>query len=260
MNVRTAATTTAGTKYAGDAIGEPLNRRARPLRLGDHPHDLREQRVAADALRAHRERPVRRRSSRRSRDRPALLSTGIDSPVTIDSSTAALPSTTTPSTGIFSPGRTRSTSPAWTSSSGTSSSRPLRARGARSSARGRAAAGSPAPVRWRARSSSTWPSSTSTVMTTAGVEVGVDAPCMRKPAGTPAHRRTRCRRTRRRRRCPISVNMLGLRVDERLPHALEERPAAPEHDRRRQREPIQFTAAHADAVAERSAASPCRPS
>ena len=33
-----------------DAIGEPLNRRARALRLADHPHDLREQRVAADAL------------------------------------------------------------------------------------------------------------------------------------------------------------------------------------------------------------------
>ena len=45
-----ATSITAGTKYAGDAIGEPLNRRARALRLGDHPHDLREQRVAADAL------------------------------------------------------------------------------------------------------------------------------------------------------------------------------------------------------------------
>ncbi len=53
---------------------------------------------------------------------PARLSTGIDSPVTIDSSTAAAPSTTTPSTGIFSPGRTRSTSPTWITSSGTSSS------------------------------------------------------------------------------------------------------------------------------------------
>ena len=37
---------------------------------------------------------------------PAVLVTGIGSPVTIDSSTAERPSTTSPSTGIFSPGRT----------------------------------------------------------------------------------------------------------------------------------------------------------
>ena len=43
---------------------------------------------------------------------PGALSTGIGSPVTIDSSTAACPSTTTPSTGTFSPGRTRRRSPA----------------------------------------------------------------------------------------------------------------------------------------------------
>ena len=30
----------------GDPIGQPLNRRAAALRLADHPHDLREQRVA----------------------------------------------------------------------------------------------------------------------------------------------------------------------------------------------------------------------
>ena len=49
-NVTTATSTTAGTKYAETVIGEPLDRRAAPLRLADHPHDLREQRVAADAL------------------------------------------------------------------------------------------------------------------------------------------------------------------------------------------------------------------
>ena len=38
---------------------------------------------------------------------PASLRLGIGSPVSIDSSTAELPSTTTPSTGTFSPGRTR---------------------------------------------------------------------------------------------------------------------------------------------------------
>ena len=39
------------------------------------------------------------------------FSTGIDSPVTIDSSTALRPSRTTPSTGTLSPGRTRRRSP-----------------------------------------------------------------------------------------------------------------------------------------------------
>ena len=55
---------------------------------------------------------------------PAVFSTGSGSPVSIDSSTEERPSTTAPSTGTFSPGRTRSRSPTSTSSSGTSSSRP----------------------------------------------------------------------------------------------------------------------------------------
>ena len=38
---------------------------------------------------------------------PGPTSTGTDSPVTIDASTAALPSTTTPSVAIFSPGARR---------------------------------------------------------------------------------------------------------------------------------------------------------
>ena len=42
---------------------------------------------------------------------PTRLLTGIGSPVSMDSSTALPPSTTTPSTGTFSPGRTRSASP-----------------------------------------------------------------------------------------------------------------------------------------------------
>ena len=42
------------------------------------------------------------------------FSTGIDSPVTIDSSTELVPSVTDPSTGTASPGRTRSRSPTWT--------------------------------------------------------------------------------------------------------------------------------------------------
>jgi hypothetical protein len=55
---------------------------------------------------------------------PAFLSTGIGSPVIIASSTALPPSTTVPSTGTFSPGRTPRRSPTCTASSGISSSRP----------------------------------------------------------------------------------------------------------------------------------------
>ena len=55
---------------------------------------------------------------------PTRLVIGSGSPVSIDSSTALLPSTTSPSTGTFSPGRTRSLSPTWTWVSGTSSSWP----------------------------------------------------------------------------------------------------------------------------------------
>ena len=96
---------------------------------------------------------------------PATFSTGIGSPEIIDSSTEERPSTTLPSTGTLSPGRTRSRSPTFTSSSGISSSVPS-ARitravlGARSSS-----ARIAEPVRSRAPSSMIWPSSTSTTMT-----------------------------------------------------------------------------------------------
>ena len=53
---------------------------------------------------------------------PSVFDTGIDSPVTMDSSTKERPSVTTPSTGIFSPGRTRKQSPTAISSIATSSS------------------------------------------------------------------------------------------------------------------------------------------
>ena len=54
----------------------------------------------------------------------AFLSTGIDSPVRADSLTALLPSRTTPSTGMLSPGLTTKISPLFTSSTGTSISSP----------------------------------------------------------------------------------------------------------------------------------------
>ena len=81
------------------------------------------------------------------------------------SSTAERPSTTSPSTGTFSPGRTRSRSPTATASSATSSSRPsgriTRAVFGASPISARIAA----PVRPRAPSSSICPSSTRTTMT-----------------------------------------------------------------------------------------------
>ena len=95
------------------------------------------------------------------------FSAGTGSPVTIDSSTALRPSTTTPSAGIFSPGRTRSRSPTCTDGE----RHVLLEAVARTT---RAVFGAmpeqltdAALVRLRARSSSTCPSSTSTVMTTA---------------------------------------------------------------------------------------------
>ena len=49
---------------------------------------------------------------------PGCLSSGIDSPVSIDSSTEDAPDSTVPSTGTLAPGRTSSVSPTCTSESG----------------------------------------------------------------------------------------------------------------------------------------------
>ena len=98
---------------------------------------------------------------------PVALVTGIDSPVTSASSREERPSTTMPSTGTFSPGRTRSRSPSWTRSRVTSASVPSAARrcavfGVRSNSARMAP-----EVCSRARSSRTWPRRTRTVMTEA---------------------------------------------------------------------------------------------
>jgi hypothetical protein len=99
---------------------------------------------------------------------PGFFSTGMGSPVIMDSSIALAPSSTTPSTGTFSPGRTRSRSPTCTLSSATSSSVPSpRTRRAVFGARFRSAR-TAAPVRLRAESSRTWPRRISVVMTAAG--------------------------------------------------------------------------------------------
>ena len=98
---------------------------------------------------------------------PAAFSTGIGSPVIMDSSTFERPSTTSPSTGTFSPGRTRSRSPLWTSSTETSSSWPsAMIRFAVGGVSSRSARMAP-DVALRARSSRTCPSNTSVVITAA---------------------------------------------------------------------------------------------
>ncbi len=57
---------------------------------------------------------------------PGATSTGTDSPVSIDASTAETPSTTVPSVAIFSPGRTTKRSPTANSATGSRTSRPFR--------------------------------------------------------------------------------------------------------------------------------------
>ena len=98
---------------------------------------------------------------------PALRSTGIGSPVTIDSSMLVAPSSTMPSVGTRSPGRTRSRSPTVMASMATSSSVPSGAiRRAMAGARVRRRRMA-SPVRARARSSSTCPRMTRVTMTAA---------------------------------------------------------------------------------------------
>ena len=98
---------------------------------------------------------------------PTFFSWGIGSPVIMDSSRVERPSTISPSTGTFSPGRTRNLSPVFSSSSDTSSSSPaslirFAVGGARSNKDLSACEVCP-----RARASITWPSRTRVMMTAA---------------------------------------------------------------------------------------------
>ena len=91
VKVATAIEITTGTKTRGDAIGQALDRGLRALRVAHQPDDLGEH--------ARRARPWSPRSRRRPAvltvapitRSPGCLSTGIDSPVSIDSSTAPVP-------------------------------------------------------------------------------------------------------------------------------------------------------------------------
>ena len=97
---------------------------------------------------------------------PSAFSTGTDSPVSMDSSTALAPATTSPSVGTFSPGRTLSRSPTATCSTGTMISWPSRstlASLASSSSRARMAW----PARPLARASKKRPRTRKAMMTAA---------------------------------------------------------------------------------------------
>ena len=97
---------------------------------------------------------------------PGRLATGMLSPVSIDWSNSEVPSSTVPSTGTRSPGRTTTRSPCTTCSTGTSTSeapRRTRAIGGCSAARPRTAS----RVRMVARISSHRPTSTSVITTPA---------------------------------------------------------------------------------------------
>ena len=106
-----------------DPVGQPLHGRLARLRLRDEPRDLGESGVGADAARANDEptADVDRRAedlvTRLHLDRHALAREQ-------DRSTAELPSSTTPSVAIFSPGRTTKRSPTTQRSTGTRRSRP----------------------------------------------------------------------------------------------------------------------------------------
>ena len=93
---------------------------------------------------------------------PAVTSTGTGSPVSIEASTADAPEVTTPSTAIFSPGRTTNRSPTASWATGTRTSRPSRSTAA-SFAPSSASARSAAPDRRFARASKYRPSRISTV-------------------------------------------------------------------------------------------------
>ena len=95
---------------------------------------------------------------------PGPFWTGIDSPVSIDSSTSDSPVSTVPSTGILLPGRMTTISPASTSAVGTSTSIPLRITVAFAGVRSISALiADDAPA--RARISSQWPSRMNTSRT-----------------------------------------------------------------------------------------------
>ena len=138
---------------AGDAVGEPLDRRLAGLRVGDEPGDLGERGVGADLGGAHDEAAAGVDGRARDLVARADFSTGTDSPVSSDWSTALVPSSTMPSVATFSPGRTTKRSPTASCSTGTRRSVPSASRTATSLAPSSSSAFSAAPARRLARAS-----------------------------------------------------------------------------------------------------------
>lgn len=83
-----------------DQIGQALNGRPRALRLADRLHDVRQKGVCADSLGLHENEPVPFTVPPATL-LPDVFSTGIASPVIIDSSTELWSFSTTPSTGTL---------------------------------------------------------------------------------------------------------------------------------------------------------------
>ena len=114
---------TIGTKTSAIRSASALDRGLRALGPPDELDDPGQRRVTADPRRAHDEGAGD--VARRADDRVAGPDrTGTGSPVSIEVSTSEPPSTTVPSTGTVSPGRTRRRSPTRTASSATSRSLP----------------------------------------------------------------------------------------------------------------------------------------
>ncbi len=121
--------------------------------------------VSAPDLRRADEQPPVAVDGRACDLRPGPTSTGIDSPVNIDWSTADDPPTTTPSVAIFSPGRTTTRSPTCKLLGGHEHLHAVRAGRGPPSRRARASARIASPERRRARASRYRPSRISVVIT-----------------------------------------------------------------------------------------------
>ena len=102
-------------QQGGEAVGQGLGPAVAGLGVGDEPLDPGQRRVVTDGLDPDPDRRVRRH---RAGDHPVAgpLATGLDSPVIIDSSSSASPSTIVPSAGTRPPARTSTTSPTPSSS------------------------------------------------------------------------------------------------------------------------------------------------
>ena len=132
---------------------------------------------------------------RRSRGRPRLSRPGIGSPVIIDSSTALRPSRTIAvDRHLLARAHAQAVADLDLVERHVLLRRRRRGLGAPASGASPSSARIAAPVRLRARSSSTWPSRTSVTITAGGLEVDA-APARRRPGTTPGKMPGRAPRT-----------------------------------------------------------------